>query len=54
MGFSWACTVYKVQVVSLEEGVVDFDLKKQKSFGSGLIIYTALNRFKNDHNRYCD
>ena len=32
---AWASTVYKVQGLSLEQGVIDFDLQKQKSFGPG-------------------
>ena len=31
----WACTVLKVQGLSLAEGVVSFDLEKQKSFNQG-------------------
>ena len=40
---SWACTIHKVQGLSLEEGVVDFDLQKQRTFGQGQ-MYTALSR----------
>ena len=29
---AWTSTVHKVQGLSLEQGVIDFDLKKQKSF----------------------
>ena len=32
---AWASTVHKVQGLSLEQGVIDFDLQKQKSFGPG-------------------
>lgn len=32
---SWACTIHKVQSMSLEGGVTNFDLKKQKCFGPG-------------------
>ena len=42
---AWASTVPKVQDLSLEQGVVDFDLHKQKSFGPGQ-IYAALSRVK--------
>ena len=42
----------KVQSVSLEQGVIDFDLRKQKSFGPGK-IYTALIRVKTYDNLYC-
>ena len=36
---SWASTFLQVQRSSLEEGVIDFDLQKQKSFKPGQ-IYT--------------
>ena len=41
--FSWACTVHKVQVLSLTSAVVSFDLEKQKSFNEGQ-MYVALSR----------
>ena len=31
----WACTVHKLQGLSLAEGAVSFDLEKQKSFNQG-------------------
>ena len=40
---SWACTVHKVQGLSLIEGVVSFDLEKQRSFNQGQ-MYVALSR----------
>ena len=40
---SWACTVHKVQGLSLAEGVVSFNLEKQKYFNQGQ-IYVALSR----------
>ena len=40
---SWACTVHKVQGLSLGSMVVDFNLNKQKSFNQGQ-MYTALSR----------
>ena len=49
---AWASTVYKVQGLSLEQGVIDFDLQKQKSFGPGQ-MYTALSRVKTYDNLYC-
>ena len=39
----WACTIHKVQGLSLEEGVINFDLEKQRKFGQGQ-MYTALSR----------
>ena len=41
--WSWACTVRKVQYLSLAEDVVSFDLEKQKSFNQRQ-IYVALSR----------
>ena len=49
---AWASTVHKVQGLSLEQGVVDFEPHKQKSFGPGQ-IYTALSRVKSYDNLYC-
>ena len=50
---AWASTVHgKVQGLSLKQDVVDFDLHKQKLFGSGQ-IYTALRRVKSYDNFYC-
>ena len=49
---AWGSTVHKVQGLSLEQGVIDFDLRKQKSFGSGQ-IYTALSRVRTYDNLYC-
>ena len=49
---AWAFTVHKVQGLSLEQGVIDFDLRKQKSFGLGQ-IYTELSRVKAYDNLYC-
>ena len=40
------------QGLSLEQGVVDFDLHKQKSLSPGQ-IYTALSRVKSYDNLYC-
>ena len=47
-----ASTVHKVEGLSLEQGAMDFDLQKQKSFGSGQ-IYTALGRVRTYDNLYC-
>ena len=37
LALSWACTIHKAQGLSLNEGVVRFELKKQKYFGPGQI-----------------
>ena len=49
---AWASTVHKVQSLSLDQGVVDFDSKKQKSFGPGQ-TYTALSRVKPNDKLFC-
>ena len=43
LALSWACTVHKVQGLSLNKIVISFDLLKQKSFNSGQ-MYVALSR----------
>ena len=40
---AWACTVHKVQGLSLEKAVICFNLLKQKSFNNGQ-MYVALSR----------
>ena len=40
---AWACTVHKVQGLTLENTVVSFDLFKQRSFNYGQ-VYVALSR----------
>ena len=52
LALSWACTIHKVQGLSLEQGVVSFDLKRQNLFGPGQ-MYTALSRVTNYHQLYC-
>ena len=42
---SWKSTVDRVQGLNFFQDVVDFDLKKQKSFASGE-IYTPLSNIK--------
>ena len=37
LALSWTCTIHKVQGLSLNEGVVRFELKKHKYFGPGQI-----------------
>ena len=49
---AWASTLHKVQGLNLEQGVIDFDLRKQKSFGPGQ-MYTGLSRLKTYDNLYC-
>ena len=48
----WASTVDKVQGLSFEQGMIDFDLRKQKSFGPGQ-MYTASSIVKTYDNLYC-
>ena len=43
---SWACTIHKVQGLTLNESVVSFDLEKQKSFNQGQ-MYVAISRITN-------
>ena len=50
--WAWASTVHKVQGLTLEQGVIDFDLQKQKLFGPGQ-MHTALSRVKTYDNLYC-
>ena len=49
---AWASTVHKVQGLRLEQGVIDSDLRKQKSFEPGQ-IYTVFSRPKPYDNLYC-
>ena len=48
---SWACTVHKVQGLSLTEGVASFDLESQKSFNQGQ-MYVTLSRITNINELY--
>ena len=48
---SWACTVHKVQDLSLTSAVVSFHLEKQKSFNEDQ-IYVALSRVTNIDNLF--
>ena len=50
--FPWASTVHKVQGLSLKQDVIDFNLRKQKSFGPGQIC-TVLSRVKTYDNLNC-
>ena len=49
---SWACTIHKVQGLSLEEGLVNFYLQKQRTFGQGQ-MYTALSRVLSYDKLFC-
>ena len=42
---AWACTVHKVQGLSLNRAVISFDLHKQKAFKAGQ-MYVALSRVR--------
>ena len=46
---SWACTVHKVQGLSLNSAVINFDLEKQKFFNQGQ-MYVAFGRVTNINN----
>ena len=50
--FAWTSTVQKVQRLCLEQGVIDFDLQKRRSFGPGQ-MYTAISRVRNYDNLFC-
>ena len=50
LALSWACMIHKVQGLSLNEGAVSFELRKQKYFGP-VKIYTALRRVT-DYNKF--
>ena len=49
---SWACIMHKVQSLSLEKGVVNFDLQKQITFGQGQ-MYTTLSRVSSYDKLFC-
>ena len=49
---SWTCTIHKVQGLSLKEGVVNFDIQDQKTFGQGQ-MYTALSRVSSYDKLFC-
>ena len=48
---SWACTVHKVQGLSLTEGVVSLYLESRKSFNQGQ-MYAALSRITSINELY--
>ena len=48
---SWACTVHKVQGLSLAEGAVYFDLEKQTSFNQEQ-IYVVLSKISSMNKTY--
>ena len=43
IALAWACTVHKVQGLTLQNVVISFNLKKQRSFNYGL-VYVALSQ----------
>ena len=49
---AWSSTSHKVQSLSLEQGVIDFDLQNEKSFGPRQ-IYSTLSRVKTFDILYC-
>ena len=49
---SWACTIHKVQSLSLEKFVVNFDLQKQRTSGQGQ-MYIALSRVSSYDKHFC-
>ena len=48
---SWACTVHKVQGLSLEKALISFDLIKQRKFNYGQ-MYVALSRVYNQSRKF--
>ena len=50
LALSWACMIHKVQGLSLNEGAVSFELRKQKYFGP-VKIYTVLSKVT-DYNKF--
>ena len=48
---SWVCTVHKVKGLSLKEGVISFDLQRQKSFNQ-VQMDVALRRISKFGNKY--
>ena len=42
---AWACTVYKIEGLSLEQGITDFYLQMQKSFRPGQIHIYCISEF---------
>ena len=45
LALGWACTVHKVQGISLSEGVINFNLHKQRSISQGQ-MYVAPSRVR--------
>ena len=47
----WASIVHKVQELSLNSGVISFDLKRQKSYNKGQ-MYVSLSKIANFESMY--
>ena len=43
ISLAWACTIHKVQGLTLQNVVISFNLNRQRSFNYGQ-VYVALNR----------
>ena len=48
---AWASTIHKVHRLSLEQGVIDFDLRNQQLIGPGK-MHTVFSRVKSYDNLY--
>ena len=48
---SWSCTVHKVQGLNLSDGVIRYELQRQKTFNQGQ-IYVAMSRMSKLENMH--
>ena len=48
---SWSCTVHKVQGLSLSDGVISYELQRQKDFNQGQ-MYVAMSRISKLENMH--
>ena len=48
---SWSCTIHKVQGLSLSDGVISYELQRQKSFNQGQ-MYVAMSRISKLENMH--